>query len=478
MQSIAQFLLERIRPNAISRYFILLLIRALLKKRKFSEADFLIEAARKIYSDSLPILLCFGRSTELKGDLQLAVSRWEEISSKFPGAVDPLVHLAVCARQTWQIHKATAAIEAVLLRVPNNINILSEAARIAESRNDAIKALDYWEAVLDKTPYSRVATQGYISNLIMTGRFDEADRLISNAWVKFSNDPGVLGTEGLLHMAKENWGDACAYWRKHILKFPNDTAARELLGRSTMSLQMLKEQAQSSSVLAPVEIDAVDDEPARRMMLKFESLGSDCEFGMVQRRFGAEPLGLLRWNFVKIDRLIDALNQKFDQMGDPDMTHLTLSLSNEYYVTDRRWHFGMHTFIFQSQANYDDLIKKMCRRVVFLRERIISDLEEAQKIFVFKSENISFDDVRALYSSIRRYGPARFLFVVPVDEPWANPMRKMAPGTVECLDEGFYVGLISHAGNRGGYWDIAFDDWLSVCRRVCEMSDNTVNANS
>ena len=43
------------------------------------------------------------------------------------------------------------------------------------------------------------------------------------------------------------------------------------------------------------------------MLLRFESIGSDCEFGAVQRRYGAEPLGLLRWNDVDILSLEQAL---------------------------------------------------------------------------------------------------------------------------------------------------------------------------
>ena len=31
------------------------------------------------------------------------------------------------------------------------------------------------------------------------------------------------------------------------------------------------------------------------LLNSFESLGDNCEFGFVQRKFGTEPAGLLRW---------------------------------------------------------------------------------------------------------------------------------------------------------------------------------------
>ena len=35
--------------------------------------------------------------------------------------------------------------------------------------------------------------------------------------------------------------------------------------------------------------------PLNEMLLEFESLGDNCEFGLVQRHFGAEPISLLRF---------------------------------------------------------------------------------------------------------------------------------------------------------------------------------------
>jgi hypothetical protein len=44
------------------------------------------------------------------------------------------------------------------------------------------------------------------------------------------------------------------------------------------------------AVLGLPDLDAV-----RGFFPGFENLGGNCEFGLVQRHFGAEPLSLLRW---------------------------------------------------------------------------------------------------------------------------------------------------------------------------------------
>ncbi len=43
-------------------------------------------------------------------------------------------------------------------------------------------------------------------------------------------------------------------------------------------------------------VSAVEQITLQDLMLQFESLGQNCEFGLVQRRAGADPLGLLRFD--------------------------------------------------------------------------------------------------------------------------------------------------------------------------------------
>ena len=58
--------------------------------------------------------------------------------------------------------------------------------------------------------------------------------------------------------------------------------------------------------------------PTRDLMLRFESLGQNCEFGLVQRRCGSEPLGLLRFASTPLPHLLAAFEGGFEGLGGPD----------------------------------------------------------------------------------------------------------------------------------------------------------------
>ena len=78
-----------------------------------------------------------------------------------------------------------------------------------------------------------------------------------------------------------------------------------------------------------IHTDAIGD---RDLVLQFESLGDNCEFGLVQRKAGAEPLGLLRFSSAPLPRLVRALRERFDGLTDPANVRLS-SAKGEYPIT-------------------------------------------------------------------------------------------------------------------------------------------------
>src|SRR5579885_2880091 len=54
--------------------------------------------------------------------------------------------------------------------------------------------------------------------------------------------------------------------------------------------------------------------PPDQLMMRFESLGENCEFGLAQRRCGAEPLGLLRFASAPLEKLLAGLEGRFEGM--------------------------------------------------------------------------------------------------------------------------------------------------------------------
>ena len=90
----------------------------------------------------------------------------------------------------------------------------------------------------------------------------------------------------------------------------------------------------------PAGDDAALGLSERDLAMRFESLGGTghgCEFGLFQRHFGAEPLGLLRWADLSHHLLTRALESRFDGVGLPENTIVfNPAGSDEWWTKDTR----------------------------------------------------------------------------------------------------------------------------------------------
>jgi hypothetical protein len=200
------------------------------------------------------------------------------------------------------------------------------------------------------------------------------------------------------------------------------------------------------------------------LMLRFESLGDNCEFGLVQRRYGAEPLGLMRWTRCTVASLIRALDEGFAGIGDPDRM-IVRRFKNEYLIADELYGFVYHPHVQIGEMSEPDLRAREAIRIPFLRMKLLDDLAQAEKIFVFKENAyLPLASARRLLRKLRQFGPNRLLYVVPTTEPALT-------GTAERLEDGLIRG---YTGEFGGYHSlpdgIRFDAWTAICRATILMT--------
>ena len=200
--------------------------------------------------------------------------------------------------------------------------------------------------------------------------------------------------------------------------------------------------------------------------MDFESLGGaghGCEFGLFQREFGAEPLGLLRWADLAPHLLAEALEREFDGVGLPENTVLFVPPGDqpEYWTRDSRYWMAMRTFVGTDAMSEEQMRGQACRRLQFLRDKLIGDLRAGEKIFVFKviERNLSDEEIGRLHSSMRHYGENALLYVRYQDEQHPN-------GTVEVAADGLMIGYIDRFAfsktdeNLGP----ATESWLAICQ--------------
>src|SRR5256885_894206 len=103
--------------------------------------------------------------------------------------------------------------------------------------------------------------------------------------------------------------------------------------------------------------------PVEQLMMRFESLGENCEFGLAQRRCGAEPLGLLRFSSAPLPVLLAGLRARFEGMGEPEQIDIQVSDNRqEYLVVDRCFGFLYHPWVLVGEAEPEDIRRRHSSR--------------------------------------------------------------------------------------------------------------------
>lgn len=189
----------------------------------------------------------------------------------------------------------------------------------------------------------------------------------------------------------------------------------------------------------------------------FESLGDNCEFGLVQRSAGIERLGLFRFNFASMTPLIRGLDCDFSDIDQPDQVEIFAASNGELMVRVRHYRFQYHTDRRRGEVEIEALRNQQIKALGFLARKLLDDLRSGEKLFVRKGPDSETDaQLAPLLRALRRHGPVSLLSVVPQDE--AHPL-----GSVEVVEPGLIKGYI----DRFAPYDDAYDfsrAWVDICR--------------
>ncbi len=164
---------------------------------------------------------------------------------------------------------------------------------------------------------------------------------------------------------------------------------------------------------------------------RFESIGQGCQFGLVQRQCGAEPLGLLRFVDTVTSRLVDGLVAGFAGVEDPD--HLTLEPTEdaEPRLRWRQTDYGLtyDTRLLAAGADWEAVRHRQAQRLSFLRRKFAEDVAAAEKMFVLtRGDCLSPSEALAVSCALRLHGPATLLWTTIGHPPAAGQVDRLAPG--------------------------------------------------
>jgi hypothetical protein len=190
----------------------------------------------------------------------------------------------------------------------------------------------------------------------------------------------------------------------------------------------------------------------------FESLGDNCEFGLVQSSVGTEQLSLFRFNSVSTDALLRAIESDFVDFENPQAIEIEIACNDEFVIHVRKYGFRFHTFYHRDDVEIDRLRRQQISVLRFLARKFREDLRAGNKIFVRKSATSSYQEIVALHGVLRRYSEATLLWVARQDDTKRT-------GAVEVLAPGLLKG---HIDRFSEYTDASASSfaWFDICREA------------
>jgi hypothetical protein len=207
------------------------------------------------------------------------------------------------------------------------------------------------------------------------------------------------------------------------------------------------------------------DEPPESLLMRFASLGDNCEFGLFQRRQGAEPLDLFRLSGVPLPSLIQALEEGLSGLCDP--AELSFEMHGEpglreYILCHHRYHLQSHTTVMEGAMPIGRLFSREIKKLIVVARLLLDDLASGNRIFVVKRNTaIGTEEAMRLAALLRRYGPNTLLYIVPsTDRP---------AGSVEWVGDGLMRGHIDRFLDYLHADGAASDAWMTLCRNAYRL---------
>jgi hypothetical protein len=206
---------------------------------------------------------------------------------------------------------------------------------------------------------------------------------------------------------------------------------------------------------------------------QFESLGDNCELGMLQRAWGVEYSNLFRWAFSEsVPELLTLLRNRC--AGLYDFENLEPYGGGEM-VLDRAYGIAFHsdmrsaykrgawTFLADEDSRldlYSNEYQKMTHLIVSTRRK----LAEGRKIFVYKrNDGVTEAEALELHGALQPYGPVELLVVNLAS-------GADLPGTARQLRPGLFLGFLDRFAAYSNAGDASVEAWFKLLVAVLALA--------
>jgi hypothetical protein len=202
------------------------------------------------------------------------------------------------------------------------------------------------------------------------------------------------------------------------------------------------------------------------LLNSFESLGDNCEFGFVQRKFGTEPAGLLRWAIASPAALVAGLQDEFahlyaydklvsnavDMLGD-----LTYGISFHTNMRSSRVD-GQFRFNVAEPERHQIYLEEL-KKINYLKNKLLEKLKNNGTIFVYKrNAGVSSAQAFEIRDQLLNYNPQNVLLVVGTEGDTPGKVWEVAPNLLRATIDRFAPY------NQAD--DVSYDLWLEICQKT------------
>ena len=437
---------------------------------------------------SLEELVADACEAELHHRWDVSLALWRELQLRAPGQVDAYVGQATALRRLGRFDECDRLLREGMAELPDDAHLYSNYAVTAHQRGDLIEAAQRQQEVLVRFPDNRPVMLLALTYLRQAKLFNEAEIVVKRGIEQYPGDSDILFASAFVAHDRGDWPEAHRRWEVAWRLFPDlfDPDTLRLKSTAAFSAHLdaaLGEHAEgapdrvpaqggtvlraqsTANTLQPIsgaspDLTAVS---TRALALAFESLGGSCEFGLVQRRLGAEPLGLFRWTRVYLGHLIELLENDLSVLEEPQHTEL-VRYEDEYIIRDRDDRFAMHTFVRVGHVDESLFFEKQYRRLRYLRRKFLEDLQGGEKTFVYKFWDVrpSDDEIFKVHDALCRHAPNALLITRP-HEP-GHPI-----GSVETLRSGVMVGYLGRCYVEEGLHNVPVEPWRKLCEKALAL---------
>jgi len=508
----------------------------LVRMGRFDEAEAVISPAVRAFPESLNVAMLSVVLAQHRGAHEDALKRANLLKKRFPNVIDGFVAEVSILQRMGSIDLARAALNSASEMFGERFEIVRANAEFAEQQGQLDEALEIWSKYKDQSlvgldarvrlllnlkraeeakalldsyaemlaredsgmlarlsamvlqavgkpkeaaqvleAHLRIASPQ--SNLLVflarlqaeSGELNRADVTLRSALMLSPRSLEVQSELARLAVTREDWPNLASILADMKEHFPGVEGVRHLISDAVWHARSAGGAAYDWDSLLSVP----DREEIQALVLSFESL-CGCEFGLVQRTFGCEPLGLLRWASAQPKPLALGIREGFDGLGNSELTKLYTN-NGEYWIEFEKYGIRGHTWTYQrqletgefAQAKREKFALEQFRRIKFLGHKLLDDIADGNKIFVYRHPgSVSRDDIANLDGifadfaelnlAIKSVNQRAALLVVTTDSD-----ADRGP-SVECLSENFFHAYIRKSSAR----DISVDQWISICSDV------------